>query len=157
MASSEENNVAINCLWEKIGSFDDLSLFGDGESVSSQPNNSAGKSDTILNLQTMMKLVRINSELSVLNAQKDIFIANLEQQKREKDSQIVELKEEKKRQFDDFKWEKADLKQDIWKLEKKNEKLHDQLNEMRDRHMGEINKFHERMYENMSARCDAEV
>lgn len=135
----------------------------------SPPNNNSA--EAICSLQKMLKLVRLNSELTTSNAQKDIIIANLEDQKLEKDSQIkkheamevklelenIELKQEKERQISELKQKKVGLKHEVWELQKKNEKLNDQMHEMRDRHASEINKFHGRMYENMSARGDAIV
>ena len=155
MASSKENNVADNSL-DEIGSPTKFDLLNEEENFSSPPNNSTGTSEAI----RVLNLVRLNSELKASNsellasiAQKDIIIANLEEQKREKVRQIqkheanevkmemekIELKQEKI----EMKQEKSELKQEKIELQEENVRLNRQLHEMRERHITEMSKFHE--------------
>lgn len=141
MASFEENDVdeKENSSCDEIGSPDGFNLTSDKESVSSPWSNTVGllgTSNPIDNLQRTMKLSRINSKLAATNDQKDIFIANLEEQ------------------IDELKQEKSELKQEKVGLQETNTALNRQLHEMRERHIAEINKFHD---ENMRARFEAQV
>ena len=133
MTSSED----IDSSFDEIVSLTKFALTSDGESVSSPSNDSLGTSAAIRNPHNMMKLVSINSELEA--SHKDILIANLV-------GQIDELKQEK-----------IELKQEVRRLQKRNETLNDQMHGMQERHTSEMRKFHERMHENMSARCEAKV
>lgn len=141
MASSEENNVVYNSL-DEIGSPTKFEFINDEESISSPPNNSAGTSKAIDNLQMAMKL----AEFAASNTQKDIIIANLEKQIQKHEANEVKLE-----------MEKIVQKQEIRELQKKNETLNEQMHGLQERHTNEMSKFHERMYENMSTRGEAKV
>ena len=148
MDSSKENNVADNSL-DEIGSPTKFDLINEEESFSSPPNNSTGTSEAI----RVINLVRLNSELEASNsellasiAQKDIIIANLEEQKQEKVRQIQKHEaNEVKMEMEkiELKQEKSELKQEKIGLQEANVILNRQLHEMRERHITEMSKFHE--------------
>lgn len=67
--------------------------------------------------------------------------------------QIDELKQEK----NEFKHEKAESKREKMQLQETIDTLNRQMHGLRDHHMGEINKIHERMYYKLSTSGAAKV